>query len=352
MKKKTYNIFNIGNLAIILIMALVILSITPVFAENPLTEEGDLSEYTGFIREIDGTIYYYENGEKAKGLKKIEGETYFFNEETCVMEYGFKKMEDETYYFEKSTGKMAKGFTEIGKNTYYFGRSTGKMYKGLHKIKKNVYRFNDEGKMTRKIYHNKKAICLTYDDGPAEHTRRIMQVLKNNNGSATFFMVGSRIPYCKTIVKEMSQGGFQMANHTFSHPMLANMSLQAIGEQVKKCNRNIKKYGNQDAKVMRTPGGQINDTIRKGVDMPIILWSIDTMDWYTKNADNTYKKVVNSARDGDIVLMHDLHESTKYASEKIIPKLIKKGFQLVTVEEMALLKGVKLKKGAVYFRFS
>lgn len=348
MNKKTVRTMFIVLLVITQIVMSIGVGVGEEISNSTEAQEGD---YQGFLREIDGSIYYYENGEKVKGIKTIEGSTYYFNQESGLMEKGFKTIDGETYYFRKSSGKMSKGFIKIGDKTYYFGKSTGRMYKGLHKIKKNLYRFNDKGVLVRTIYKNKKAICLTYDDGPAIHTDEIMNILKKYNSSATFFMVGSRIPVYKNIVDKMSKLGFQMANHTYSHPWLANMSSKDIKNQVKKCNENIKKYGNQNASVIRTPGGQINEKIKSNVGMPIILWSIDTRDWATRNATNTYNVVVSNVHDGDIVLMHDLHESTKFASKKIIPKLVKKGFQLITVEEMAMLKGVKLKEGRVYFSF-
>ena len=85
--------------------------------------------------------------------------------------------------------------------------------------------------------------------------------------------------------------------------------------------------------------------------MPVILWNVDTQDWKTRNAESVYREVMRHAKDGNIVLMHDLYASTAEASKRFIPKLVEQGFQLVTVEEMALLKGTKLKAGQVYFSF-
>ena len=80
----------------------------------------------------------------------------------------------------------------------------------------------------------------------------------------------------------------------------------------------------------------------------MIYWSVDTEDWASRNSKKILKKC-KSISDGDIVLMHDLYPSTAEAVEKLVPKLRKKGFQLVTVEELFYYKGIDAEGGKVYF---
>ena len=80
----------------------------------------------------------------------------------------------------------------------------------------------------------------------------------------------------------------------------------------------------------------------------MIYWSVDTEDWASRNKAKILKRC-KSIKDGDIVLMHDLYPSTAAAVEKLVPKLRKKGFQLVTVEELFYYKGIDAKGGKVYF---
>ena len=86
--------------------------------------------------------------------------------------------------------------------------------------------------------------------------------------------------------------------------------------------------------------------------MPMIYWSIDTKDWETKDAEKTVEAVLDHVKDGDIVLMHDLYKQTAEASETIIPKLIEKGYQLVTVSELAQARNIELQDGHVYYSFT
>ena len=101
---------------------------------------------------------------------------------------------------------------------------------------------------------------------------------------------------------------------------------------------------------MRPPGGSYNKTVRNSVGKPILYWSVDTRDWATRSSSKTIRAVLGNAKDGDIVLMHDLYESTASASRTIIPELVDRGYQLVTIDEMAALRG-GMKNGSVYSSF-
>ena len=83
--------------------------------------------------------------------------------------------------------------------------------------------------------------------------------------------------------------------------------------------------------------------------MPIFYWSIDTRDWETQSANSSYNHVINNVSDGDIVLMHDIYSPSASAAEMIIPKLIKMGYQLVTLHELAYYKGLDFKDGVTYY---
>ena len=101
---------------------------------------------------------------------------------------------------------------------------------------------------------------------------------------------------------------------------------------------------------MRLPGGNKNATVLANVQAPIIMWSIDTLDWKTRNTQSTVDKVLGDVRDGDIILMHELYRQTGDAATQIIPALVERGFQLVTVSELAQYRG-GLQGGHVYSAF-
>lgn len=85
--------------------------------------------------------------------------------------------------------------------------------------------------------------------------------------------------------------------------------------------------------------------------MPMIQWSIDTLDWKTRNAQSTVSAVLNHVKDGDIVLMHELYSQSGDAALTMIPELVNRGYQLVTVSELAAAKGQTLQAGKLYSAF-
>ncbi len=298
--------------------------------EPELPVDSEAPVLNGWQTDASGETFYYLDGVMLKGWQTIDG---------------------DTYYFGKKTGKLYRGWQTIGGNRYYLGRTTGKLYTGIHKIRGNVYTFDESGVLLRTVYGNKKAICLTYDDGPSANTAAILDTLEQNGGLATFFVVGNRVKsYSKTINRARTMG-CQIGNHSYSHAFYSGLTSKEIRQQIKKCNAAVEKAVGEAPVITRTPGGNASDAVKKAVGMPVILWNVDTQDWKTRNAESVYREVMRHAKDGNIVLMHDLYASTAEASKRFIPKLVEQGFQLVTVEEMALLKGTKLKAGQVYFSF-
>lgn len=194
----------------------------------------------------------------------------------------------------------------------------------------------------------KKMVALTFDDGPGPYTTDIVDCLKKNNGRATFFVVGNRVNSNKKAVKQADKAGCEIGSHSFDHANLAKLSQKDIQSQMKKTDERIKKIIGKKAAVMRAPYGETGGSVKRAVGKPIILWSIDTEDWKTRSKEKTISAVMNHVKDGDIVLMHDIHKSTKEAALSIIPRLKSEGYQLVTVSELARYRGYKLKKGTVY----
>lgn len=209
----------------------------------------------------------------------------------------------------------------------------------------------------RVIDPNKPMIALTFDDGPGERTLELLETLEKYNVRASFFMCGTSLSRndikVEEILKKMDELGCDMGNHTMDHQSLPTLSSQKIKWEVEGVNDLIKKHVGHGAKFVRPPyGAGIRDKkVSKYVKAPMVCWSVDTLDWKTKSKKETIRSVMNDAHDGDIVLMHDIHGWTVDAVKKIIPKLLKKGYQLVTVSEMAEAKGCKLENGKPYFEF-
>ncbi len=196
---------------------------------------------------------------------------------------------------------------------------------------------------------DKPMVALTFDDGPYDRvTNRIVKALTKNDSRATFFVVGNRVERYADTMKNAYQKGNQIATHTFDHGDLSKMKKKQIRRELKRSFRVMKKINGENPTMLRPPYGNVNDKMRQTIQIPMIYWSVDTEDWSSRNRDKVLSRCKN-IKDGDIVLMHDLYPSTAAAVEKLIPKLRRKGFQLVTVEELFYYKGIDAKGGKVYF---
>ena len=319
--------------------------------ENPGADEPDTVEpqpvLQGLIRDENGHLFYYKDGVKIKNTwKTVNGSKYYFGKSGKAY-VGKRKVGKATYYFAVN-GKRKTGWRTINGKKYYFSPKNGKMVTGKKTISHYLCYFSEKGVLLRKIDKNKKMVALTYDDGPSIYTPRILKTLKENNSVATFFVVGNRVPMYSDTVKKAYDMGCEIGNHTYEHKSLPNLSETEVKRQISKTNKEVKKAIGEKPVIMRPTGGATNTNIKKWVGMPSIIWSVDTLDWKTRNADSTRRAVLNRVKDGDIVLMHDLYSATATASETIIPELVRRGYQLVTVSELAECRGGMKETGAYY----
>ena len=319
--------------------------------ENPGADEPDTVEpqpvLQGLIRDENGHLFYYKDGVKLKNTwKTVNGSKYYFGKSGKAY-VGKRKVGKATYYFAVN-GKRKTGWRTINGKKYYFSPKNGKMVTGKKTISHYLCYFSEKGVLLRKIDKNKKMVALTYDDGPSIYTPRILKTLKENNSVATFFVVGNRVPMYSDTVKKAYDMGCEIGNHTYEHKSLPNLSETEVKRQISKTNKEVKKAIGEKPVIMRPTGGATNTNIKKWVGMPSIIWSVDRLDWKTRNADSTRRAVLNRVKDGDIVLMHDLYSATATASETIIPELVRRGYQLVTVSELAECRGGMKETGAYY----
>ena len=196
------------------------------------------------------------------------------------------------------------------------------------------------------------AVSLTFDDGPSlSATPVILDVLEKYRVRATFFQLGSEVAKYPLVTKRACEMGCEIGTHTYSHPNLAKLSSWDIASQIRTSSAEISLACGSAPGLLRPPYGSYNDTVKAAASMPLILWSVDTLDWKTRDTQKDIDAVLSSAKDGDIVLMHDIYMPTAEAVKTIVPELLKRGFQLVTVSELAAAKGYSMSAATAYSSF-
>lgn len=194
------------------------------------------------------------------------------------------------------------------------------------------------------VNENGPVIALTFDDGPyPKVTGHILDVLEKNGVCATFFVLGSRIEGHEDMLTRMDELGCEIGNHSFSHADLTRLSKADCQRELSDTDAEIRRVTGHEASVVRPPYGYYNKTVMSAAERPLILWTVDTNDWRGKAPGEIADYVIQQAKEGSVILMHDQQTQTADAMEMIIPTLIEEGFRFVTVSELIRLTGGQCK---------
>lgn len=186
-------------------------------------------------------------------------------------------------------------------------------------------------------YMYDRIVAITFDDGPCSRTtNRLLDGLKERNVKATFFLVGENAESNENVVKRMYEEGHLIGNHTYSHIKLDECNISSAVGEINKTNEIIKSITGEDVKYIRPPYGAYSDKLLSHVNMTPVLWSIDPDDWATTDTAYVVKSVVYKVKNGDIILLHDIYDSSVEAVLEIIDRLSSKGFVFVTVDQLML----------------
>lgn len=329
--------------------------------KNPIGEWEDnrFRKYDGtyvtndFVVSKNQTYYFNQDGAMVTGWQTINNATYHFNDEGAMETSTWADGDNARYYLGEN-GAALTGWQDLDGSTYYFDANgkmaTGDIYLGLTRCS-----FDENGKLISKtesqIDPNKPAIALTFDDGPGPRTMELLAQLEKYNAHATFFMLGQKVSSYPDAIRKMQEIGCELGNHSYDHPDLSKLDAAGIQSQISQTNEGIRGIAGNGATVLRPPYGAISSTLSSNAGMPMILWNIDTLDWKTRNAQSTIDAVMKDVKDGDIILMHDIHSETIDAALQLIPRLQAEGYQLVTVSELAASKGKTLLNGETYTDF-
>lgn len=199
-----------------------------------------------------------------------------------------------------------------------------------------------------------KLIAFTFDDGPSIYTAGLLDGLKERGASATFFMTGvngsSGIVNQSQVLERMVNEGHQLANHTYSHIVPFNaQSAATISSQVSRVEELLfQSMGGSYTDMVRTPGGAVGGSVKSAVAAPIITWNVDTLDWKYRDAATVCGNILSTARDGAIVLLHDLYSTSVQGALRAMDTLKAQGYEFVTVAELLRRRGITPESGKVY----
>ncbi len=185
----------------------------------------------------------------------------------------------------------------------------------------------------------KKQIAITFDDGPSDEvgtTEQLLDELKLRGVKATFFVIGIEAEQHQDLVKRMQSEGHLVGNHSYSHLNVDESELVESVEDFQRLNTLILELTGEEMEYMRTPYGIEEERLESALQMINVTWTVDSLDWTTNSVEKIVENVVTDTSENDIILLHDCNQSSVEAAVQIIDRLIEKGYEFVTVEELLL----------------
>ena len=183
-----------------------------------------------------------------------------------------------------------------------------------------------------------KCVALTFDDGPGPYTDRLLQILKDNDAKATFFLIGNKVAANPEGAKRIADAGMEVASHTWEHPNMTTIPPEDIPAQFSRANDAIEAATGQRPKLVRTAGGVINDKVlaeAKRQGLADINWDVIPFDWINdSNIAATRSVLMTQIKPGSVVLFHDTYSSTVDLVYQFIPVLRANGYHVVTVSQL------------------
>lgn len=186
-------------------------------------------------------------------------------------------------------------------------------------------------------YQTEKIVSLSFDAAWGnEDTEQLIEILNKYNVKATFFLVGSWVDKYPESVKQLSDAGMEIGNHSDSHPNMTNLSKEDMIKQINGCNDKIEKVTGKRPALFRAPYGAYNNSlieVMDSVNMKCIQWDVDSLDWKDLTADQIYQRVVPKVSEGSIVLFHNAALHTPEALPGIIEALQADGYKIVPISQ-------------------
>ncbi|MDT8718668.1 polysaccharide deacetylase family protein [Clostridium sp. 19966] len=226
---------------------------------------------------------------------------------------------------------------------------TSKQYENLDNWKKQITELtiNNKDKLFINGGSDRKIVCLTFDDGPSANiTPKILDILKQYDVKASFFIIGNQISGNSALIKRIYAEGNLVLNHSYSHPELTKKSDAEITKEISLTEDSLEAIIGKKPAILRPPYGDINQHVLdlvSSLGYKSVIWSTDTFDWSQKESSNIIKNTTDNLRPGEIILMHC--NGDKKATVEALPKIIEtikaKGYDMTTLDKLLNISAYK-----------
>jgi len=202
---------------------------------------------------------------------------------------------------------------------------------------------NDAGIAFSRVLVSGNYIAMTFDDGPhPQNTPRLLDMLRARNIKATFYVIGRSVDIYPQVVRRTVAEGHEIGNHSHTHRLLSKLSDDELRQEMSRCQNAIGRAAGVRPRTMRPPYGGLlqrqRELVHREFGYPVILWSVDPLDWKRPGASVVTSRILAAASSGGIILSHDLHGQTVDAMPATLDGLLRRGFKFVTVSQLLAMK--------------
>lgn len=177
-------------------------------------------------------------------------------------------------------------------------------------------------------------VAVTYDDGPGPHTPSLLAQLREHGARATFYMLGQEALKSPDVVRQVAREGHELGSHSMDHAELTLIDVAAARAQVHDSAQVLRELTGEPIHTYRPPYGSVSAEVQAAVNMPAIIWNIDTNDWQRPGPAELVARSVPVAQPGSIILFHDIHPDSVAVAGQVFAGLHDRGFVTVTVSQL------------------
>ncbi len=330
------------------------LAVSPNYTMEDLIRRIGFKPARGNYTSVAGRVLKKDEGYEwtayVNEQRVLPGEDFVIQDgDTIIIQDGDNMLEPHTVEYKEEephvkfsgplggTIRYISQWPQAGKEEMLFGKETGEKAPGqviskLQDLVITTASVNPKG--------TDKLCALTFDDGPSKYTAQYLDILKEKGVKATFFQLGENIKQFPEVEKRIVNEGHQVANHSYDHKNLAELSAKDVADEIKSTMELIKEYSGVSTTMFRPPYGSFPNKCwweAEGYATSSIMWTHDTIDWKLPGPDALHESATKNVQNGSIILMHDggaPREDNVAALPRIIDTLLGQGFKLVTMEEL------------------
>lgn len=201
-----------------------------------------------------------------------------------------------------------------------------------------------------------KQVAISFDAAwGADKTDGILEILKEYNVSATFFLVGFWVDEYEEEVKKISDAGIEIGTHSESHPDMAKLDAETIKTELTTSIEKIEKITNKKVELFRAPFGSYNNTLleqAENMGLITIQWDVDTLDWKGLSAQDMCSRVLDKVKNGSIILMHNNSDNILDGLRMILDRLTMQGYEITSVGELVYKDNFEIDRNGVQHKIS